>query len=113
MERRLTEPAPRSPVAGCLAAGAMFAAGFVAAWVFAVVAYGFVVEEWGMIRVRREFGYDWGLLYAPLFAIGCATAAAWFASRGVSGTRLTLIVVVAALIGLFAAIALFGVGGLF
>ena len=109
----MTDPAPRSPAAGCLAAGALFAAVFVAAWVFAVVAYGFLVEEWGMIRVRREFGYDWGLLYAPLFAIGCATVAAWLGARGVSGLRLTLIVVVGVLLALFAAIILFGVGGLF
>ena len=113
MERRLTDPAPRSPAARCLAGGALFVAVFVAAWVLAVVAYGFIVEEWGMIRVRREFGYDWALLYAPLFAIGCATTAAWFGARGVSDMRLTLIVVVAALLALFAAILLFGLGGLF
>ena len=109
----MTDPAPRSPAAGCLATGALFAAVFVAAWVFAVVAYGFLVEEWGLIRVRREFSYDWGLLYAPLFATGCATVAAWFGTRSVSGTRLVLIGIAAALIALFAAILLFGVGGLF
>lgn len=103
-------PAPRA--SGCLLGGALFAAVFVAAWLAAITLYGLVVEQWGMVRVRREFSYDWAFLHAPLIAFGLGLAAAFFATRRFSAARLTLLIVAAGLIALFGGILLFGLGGL-
>ena len=102
----------RGGMTGCLAAGAMFAVVFVAAWLAAVTLYGLVVEQWEMVRVRREFSYDWAFLWAPLIAFGAATATGFAATRRLSAARRTLLVVVTGLIALFGALLLFGLGGL-
>ncbi|WP_447763658.1 hypothetical protein [Sphingopyxis panaciterrae] len=68
-----TDPEPATPAArgpGCLAVGALFTVTAIVGWLLAITFYGLVVEQWEMIRVRREFSYDWVFLYAPLFAIG-------------------------------------------
>ena len=61
--------------------GALFAVVFVAVWLAAITLYGLVVEQWELVRVRREFSYDWVFLYAPLIAIGCGTALVLVAAR--------------------------------
>lgn len=104
--------AAKRPAAGCLAGGALFAVVFVAVWLAAITLYGLVVEQWEMVRVRREFSYDWAFLYAPLIAFGLALAAAFLATRRLPAARLTLLIVTVGLIALFGGILLFGLGGL-
>ncbi|WP_332817393.1 hypothetical protein [Sphingopyxis sp.] len=110
-------PGPETPAArprgpGCLVVGAAFAVTLIIGWLLAITAYGLVVEQWEWIRVRREFSYDWAFLYAPLFAIGCGMAVAFWASRRASAARLTLLIVVAGVIALVGGVALLGLGGL-
>ncbi len=97
---------------GCLAGGALFAVVFVAVWIAAITLYGLIVEQWELVRVRREFGYDWAFLYAPLIAFGLGLAAAFFATRRLPAARMTLLIVTVGLIALFGGILLFGLGGL-
>lgn len=96
--------------AGCVVTGVLFAVTFIAAWLAAIMLYGLVVEQWEMIRVRREFSYDWAFLYAPLLAIGCGTAVAFFATRRLPAARLTLLIVATAAVALLGGVALFGFG---
>jgi len=114
----MTEPAPgperpqlRSG-AGCIAAGALFAIVALLGWLIAITAYGLVVEQWEMVRVRREFSYDWAFVYAPLFAIGLGLGAAFLISRRASAARMTLLITVTGAIALLAGVVLFGLGGL-
>ncbi|KTE22590.1 hypothetical protein ATE67_01215 [Sphingopyxis sp. H050] len=112
----MSEPADgaaRRTAAGCLAAGALFAVVFVAVWLAAITMYGLVVEQWEMVKVRREFSYDWAFLYAPLIAFGLGIAASFVATRRLPAARLILLIVVVGLIALFVGILLFGLGGLF
>ena len=104
-------PPPRRG-AGCVIGGVLFAVTFVAVWLAAITLYGLVVEQWQMIRVRREFSYDWAFLWAPLFSFGCGLAVAFFATRRLSAARLTLLVLAVGLVALFGGIMLFGLGGL-
>ncbi len=114
----MTEAAPGSDHneprrgAGCVAAGALFGVVAILGWLVAITAYGLVVEQWGMVRVRREFSYDWAFVYAPLFAIGLGLAAAFLASRRASAARMTLLITVTGAIALLAGVVLFGFGGL-
>lgn len=111
----LPDPAPDNPRrrgAGCLAGAALSAVLFVAIWLAAITVYGLVVEQWEMVRVRREFGYDWAFLYAPLIAFGVALASAFLAMRRVSAARMTLLILATGLVALFGGILLFGIGGL-
>lgn len=98
--------------AGCLAGGALFAVVFFAIWLAAITLYGMVVEQWEMIRVRREFSYDWVFLYAPVIAFGFGLAAALLAVRRLPAARMTILIVTVGLIALFGGILLFGLGGL-
>jgi hypothetical protein len=110
----MTEPAPgpERTRAGCVAAGALFAIVAILGWLIAITAYGLVVEQWEMIEVRREFGYDWVFLWAPLFAIGLGLATAFLASRRASAAQMTLLITVTGAIALLAGVVLFGLGGL-
>lgn len=65
-----------------------------------------------MIEVRREFSYDWAFVYAPLFAIGLALAAAFLASRRASAARMTLLITATGAIALLGGVVVFGLGGL-
>lgn len=103
-------PARRGP--GCIAVGALFAVTAIVGWLVAITLYGLVVEQWEMIRVRREFSYDWVFLYAPLFAIGIGLAVAFWASRRVPAARLTLLIVGVGIVALVGGVALLGLGGL-
>lgn len=98
--------------AGCLAGGALFAVVFVAVWLAAITLYGLVVEQWELVRVRRDFSYDWAFLYAPLIALGLGLAAAFAATRRLPTARMTLLIVTTGLVALFGGIVLFGLGGL-
>lgn len=104
-------PAKRAG-AGCLAGGALFAVVFAAMWLAAITLYGLVVEQWGLIRVRREFSYDWAFLYAPLIALGLGLASAFWATRRLPAARMTLLILTTGLIALFGGILLLGLGGL-
>jgi hypothetical protein len=104
--------AAKRPGAGCLVGGALFAVVFVAIWLAAITLYGLVVEQWALIRVRREFSYDWAFLYAPLIALGVGLAAAFLATRRLPAARMTLLILTVGLIALFGGILLFGLGGL-
>ncbi len=111
----LPDPVPDTPGrrgAGCLAGGALFAVVFIAIWLAAITFYGLVVEQWEMVRVRREFGYDWAFLYAPLIAFGVGLASAFCAARHVPAARMTLLILATGLLALFGGILLFGLGGL-
>lgn len=99
-------------VGGCLAGGALFAAVFVAVWLAAITLYGLVVEQWELVRVRREFSYEWAFVHAPLIAFGLGLAAALFATRRLPTARMTLLIVTVGLVALFGGILLFGLGGL-
>ena len=107
----MTDPAPRRGT-GCLIGAVLFAAIFVAVWLAAITLYGLVVEQWAMVRVRRDFSHDWVFLWAPLIALGCGLAAAFFATRRLSAVRITLLALAAGLVALFGGILLFGLGGL-
>lgn len=104
--------AKRTGAVGCLVGGALFAVVFVAVWLAAITLYGLVVEQWEMVKVRREFSYDWAFVYAPLIAFGLGTATAFLATRRLPAARMTLLIVTAGLVALFAGILLFGLGGL-
>lgn len=104
--------AAKRPGAGCLAGGALFAVVFVAVWLAAITLYGLVVEQWALVRVRREFSYDWAFLYAPLIALGVGLASAFWATRRLPAARMTLLILTTGLIALFGGILLLGVGGL-
>ncbi len=104
-------PAKRAG-AGCLAAGALFAVVFVAIWLAAITLYGLVVEQWELIRVRREFSYDWAFLYAPSIALGLGLASAFWATRRLPAARMTLLILTSGLVALFGGILLLGLGGL-
>ena len=78
----------------------------------AAALYGLVVEQWALVRVRREFSYDWAFLYAPLIALGVGLAAAFLATRRLPAARMTLLILTTGLIALFGGILLFGLGGL-
>ena len=103
--------APQGDV-GCLAASALFAAVFAVAWLAAITGYGLVVEQWALVRVRREFSYDWVFLYAPLIAIGMGTAIVFVATRRFSAARITGLIVATGLVALLGGVLLFGLGGL-
>lgn len=114
----MAEPAPgpdrpetRSG-AGCVAAGALFAIVAIVGWLIAITAYGLVVEQWEMVEVRREFGYDWVFLWAPLFAAGLGLATAFLASRRASAARMILLITVTGAIALLGGVVLLGLGGL-
>ncbi|GGJ47317.1 hypothetical protein CDQ92_05425 [Sphingopyxis bauzanensis] len=98
--------------AGCLAGGALFAVVFVAVWLAAITLYGLVVEQWELIKVRREFSYGWAFVYAPLIALGAGLAAAFAATRRLPAARMTLLIATTGLVALFGGIVLFGLGGL-
>ena len=100
------------PGAGCVAAGALFAIVALLGWLIAITAYGLVVEQWEMVEVRREFGYDWVFLWAPLFAAGLGLATAFLASRRASAARMTLLITVTGAIALLGGVVLLGLGGL-
>ncbi|MGV7121922.1 hypothetical protein [Sphingopyxis sp. 550A] len=102
--------AVKRPGAGCLAGGALFAVVFVAIWLAAITFYGLIVEQWELVRARREFSYDWAFLYAPLIALGVGLAAAFFATRRLPAARMTLLILTTGLIALFGGILLFGLG---
>ena len=65
-----------------------------------------------MVEVRREFGYDWVFLWAPLFAAGLGLATAFLASRRASAARMTLLITVTGAIALLGGVVLLGLGGL-
>lgn len=104
--------ASRRGGSGCLIGGVLFAAIFVAVWLAAITLYGLVVEQWEMVRVRRDFSYDWVFLWAPLIAAGLGLAAAFFAARRFSAARMTMLILTIGLLALFGGILLFGLGGL-
>lgn len=106
------ESAAKRTSAGCLAGGALFVVVFVAVWLAAIMLYGLVVEQWELVRVRREFSYDWAFLYAPLIAFGLGLAAAFLAMRRLPAARMTLLILTMGLLALFGGILLFGLGGL-
>lgn len=97
---------------GCVGGGALFASTAIIGWLLAILLYGLVVEQWEMIRVRREFSSDWVFLYAPLFAMGCGAVVAFWVSRRASAARLTLLILLAGTAALVGGVALFGLGGL-
>ena len=98
--------------AGCLIGGVLFAVIFVAVWLAAVTLYGLAVEQWELVRVRRDFSRDWVFLWAPLIALGCGLAAAFGATRRLSAVRVLLLAIGTGLIALCGGILLFGLGGL-
>ena len=111
----MSEPADGPPPragAGCVIGGALFAAVFVAVWLAAIMLYGLVVEQWELVRVRREFSYEWAFLWAPLIGLALGFTAAFLATRRYSAARLTLLILAVGLIALFGAILLFGLGAL-
>lgn len=107
-----SQPAAAKRAAGCFALGVVFAFVAIIGWFAAVLIYGLVVQQWGWVKVRREFEYDWVFLYAPLFAIGIGLAAAFGLGRRASAARLTILAVTAGLVALVAGVLLFGLGGL-
>ncbi|WP_432767817.1 MAG: hypothetical protein HEQ22_10285 [Sphingopyxis sp.] len=111
MSRDSDRAAPPGDV-GCLAASALFVAVFAVVWLAAITFYGLILEQWELVRVRREFSYDWVLLYAPLIAIGVNTAIVFVAMRRFSAARVTGLIVATGLVALGFGLLLFGLGGL-
>lgn len=104
--------APPRGGARCLLAGALFALTFIVGWLVAITLYGLVVEQWDMVRVRRDFSYDWAFVWAPLFALGCGLVVAFQATRRLAAARVTLLVVTVGLAALLGGIVILGLGGL-
>jgi hypothetical protein len=65
---------------GCVPIGVLFVSVCGAGALLTMVAYVLVVEQWGLIAVRREFGYDM-LLYAPLAGLIMAVLSLMWAMR--------------------------------
>ena len=98
----MTEPLTSSARGGgCLAQSALFFGVAIAAAFAAMMVYVLVVEQWGLIAVRREFSLDMALLYAPLCGmVAGACALAWHARRGVAMQRNWTMTAIALLVAL-------------
>jgi hypothetical protein len=108
----MSEAAPPRP--GCFTLGLIFGAVTVSGWVITILLYGLIVEQWGLIAVRREFGYDMGLLWAPLTGLVLATLACFWVTRGAANAaRGGLIAGVALLVALALLIGFAGLGTVF
>ena len=72
---------PASVGPGCLTLFGLGIATMVAGWLCVLAVYTLLVEQWGLIAVRREFSLDMALLWAPLFGIVVALAVTYFFGR--------------------------------
>lgn len=94
---------------GCLTLAAVFLVVSFAGTLVTLTLFAFIVQEWGLISVPREFGFDM-IVYGPLVGIACGFTAAFWATRGASPHRASVLLcggllVVAALLLVF-----FGLG---
>jgi hypothetical protein len=98
---------------GCLGLGLLFAGVTLAATLVTMFAYILVVEQWGLIAVRREFSFDM-LLYAPLTGLVVASVAVLLATRGQASPQRTIALAgISGVAGLFLLILFFGLGTIF
>jgi hypothetical protein len=105
---------PASEQPGCFVLLSLFSGVAVAGWVVAILIYSLVVEQWALVAVRREFGYDIAFLWAPLFGLMSAAAACFWASRGSAQTRRTpLLAAIALIVAALLFIVFAGLGTIF
>ena len=95
---------------GCLTLAAIFLVVTVAGALATLALYVLIVEQWGLIGVRRELGYDM-LLYAPLSGIACGFAAAFWSTRGgPPARRAPVLLGLGLIVALGLLVAFFGLG---
>jgi hypothetical protein len=105
-------PPPVGP--GCLTLFGLGIATMVAGWLFAIAVYTLLVEQWGLITVRREFSLDMALLWAPLFGIAVALAVTFFFGRRSSPkSRAVAALLVALAVATGLLLLFFGLGAIF
>ncbi|HYJ52431.1 MAG TPA: hypothetical protein VEW04_04605 [Allosphingosinicella sp.] len=99
---------PAAP--GCIVIMAVFVAISFAGALATLALYVLLVEQLGVIQVRREFGYDM-IVYAPLAGLACGVAAMIWASRGGSpARRAQMLLVVGSVVGVALLLLFFGMG---
>ena len=84
-----TEPLPAGKDAGlrgCLTLAAVFLVVSVAGALVTLMLFALIVQDWGLISVPRDFGYEM-ILYAPLSGLVCGFAAAFWTARGGASAR--------------------------
>ena len=101
----------RANSTGCLALGLLFGGVAVAGALVALFGYTLIVEQWGLISVRREFGYDMAFLWAPLSGLiaGCV-ALIWATRSGATRQRTGVLTGIAMLVALALLLLVFGLG---
>jgi len=103
-------PGKEAGVRGCLTLAAIFLVFTLAGALATLALYSLVVEQWGLIRVRREFGYEM-ILYAPLAGLACGFAAAfWFTRGGPSARRAPVLLSLGLIVALGLLLVFFGLG---
>lgn len=110
-ETEARAPGKKASPRGCLTLAAIFLVVSLAGALATLMLFAFVVQDWGLIPVPREFGFDM-ILYAPLAGIACGFAATFWSTRGDSARRGSVLlglglVVTAALLLVF-----FGLGAI-
>lgn len=66
---------------GCLTLFGLGIATMVAGWFVAIAAHTLLIDQWRLVAVPREFGFDVALLWAPLFAIAVTIAVTLYFGR--------------------------------
>jgi hypothetical protein len=79
-------PGKQAGVRGCLTLAAIFLVFTLAGALATLAVYSLIVEQWELIRVPREFGFEM-ILYAPLSGLACGFVAAFWATRGGPSAR--------------------------
>ena len=92
---------------GCLTLLAVFLVISLAGTLVTLTLFALVVQEWELMGVPREFGFDM-IVYAPLSGLVCGFAAVFWAARGGPSARwtplllgLSLVIAVALLLVFF------------
>jgi hypothetical protein len=97
--------------AGCLMLALLFGGVAVAGWVVTILLYSLVVEEWGLITVRREFGLDIAMLWAPVAGLVLGAIACFWATRGpTNAQRIPFFAGIAALVAILLFVMFAGLG---
>lgn len=103
-------PAKNAGASGCLTLAAVFLVFSVAGALVTLMLYSLVVEQWELIAVPREFGFEM-ILYAPLSGLVCGFAAAFWSTRGgPSARRAPVLLSLGLVVALALLLVFFGLG---
>lgn len=95
---------------GCLWSIFIFVAASIGITIAVILTYGLLIEQWNLIAVPREFGFDM-ILYAPLIGLLVGSAVTYFALQNRSLRKIWIAALII-LIGLFIVLNLLGFSGL-